>query len=612
MPYLLDDHPWVEEGYSLMKLATAYAGSAIQISRSSDGTTAEIGFVGDDLDTAAIEAFCAGTIGKVSKWYDQNEANGLEQTLGSQRPIIYENDAIVRDQQGNVSVRFANKTFLKTISKSSYRIGAGTASGFLAFISQESAGPDITDFRIGPEFRNVFRPNGAVMSVRTLNSVDIEPAFQAANGDYTFPGAQSIGHYQANSVLRLRVASAISQPASIEANLGRSRFVTVLNDAESGEPGEESYMNTLLLFPESAVTEAQFDAAYDDLSAAWTWIDGAGTVHNGSAPPPVVKDLDYAIATDTATATEGDSGTQTVTFTITRSGYIDASSAVDFAITGTATLNEDFTNIGGTSGASGLTGTAAFAASETTKTISIDVSGDADFESDETIVVTLSNGTAPGGTPAISTASATTTITNDDAAPPTNIDYAVAASTATLTEGNSGTQALTFTVTRTGAVQDASAIDYAIGGTATHTEDFSNIGGTGGASALTGTIAFASSETAKTITLDVLGDADFESDETISVTISSGTAPNGTATISAATATTTITNDDAPPPVDIDYAVSASTPTLAEMETGTQLLAFTVTRSNTEDASQVDFAISGTATFGEDYDSIGGTSGATA
>ncbi|MGR3280589.1 hypothetical protein ACSYAD_36655, partial [Acaryochloris marina NIES-2412] len=91
----------------------------------------------------------------------------------------------------------------------------------------------------------------------------------------------------------------------------------------------------------------------------------------------------------------------------------------------------------------------------------LDVLGDTDIEPDETVVVSLANATAPG-TATISADSAITTILDDDTAPPppADIDYAIATSAVTVTEGDSGSQQVTFTVTRTGATQDASSIDF--------------------------------------------------------------------------------------------------------------------------------------------------------
>ncbi|MEP6524884.1 DUF4347 domain-containing protein, partial [Microcoleus vaginatus DQ-U2] len=124
------------------------------------------------------------------------------------------------------------------------------------------------------------------------------------------------------------------------------------------------------------------------------------------------------------------------------------------------------------------------------------------------------------------------------------IDYAITAGVATLTEGNEGTTAATFTVTRSGCTELASTIDYAIAGSATNASDYNNIGGTSGATAATGTINFAAGETSKTITLDVLGDAAIETNETLEVTLSNPSKLDSTPTIATATATTTITNDD--------------------------------------------------------------------
>ena len=87
-------------------------------------------------------------------------------------------------------------------------------------------------------------------------------------------------------------------------------------------------------------------------------------------------------------------------------------------------------------------GTLTFAANETTKQITVLVNGDTTFETDETFTVHLSDAGAT-----ISTADGTGTIVNDDAAPSFSIDNV------SHNEGNSGTTAYVFTVTKTGARQ---------------------------------------------------------------------------------------------------------------------------------------------------------------
>jgi hypothetical protein len=60
--------------YSLRKLRCAYSGFAIQVRRSSDNATQDIGFtVNGDLDTASLKTFVGvGNSGFVSIWYDQS------------------------------------------------------------------------------------------------------------------------------------------------------------------------------------------------------------------------------------------------------------------------------------------------------------------------------------------------------------------------------------------------------------------------------------------------------------------------------------------------------------------------------------------------------------
>jgi Domain of unknown function (DUF4347)/FG-GAP-like repeat/RTX calcium-binding nonapeptide repeat (4 copies)/Calx-beta domain len=148
----------------------------------------------------------------------------------------------------------------------------------------------------------------------------------------------------------------------------------------------------------------------------------AGTIAQTTLTITANGTVSYAIAPgnvnisegNNANISEGNSGTTPLTFIVTRSGATGGASSVNYAIAGTATNANDYNNIGGTSGATGITGTINFAAYETSKTITLGVLGDEVVESNETIAVTLSNPVAPGLTPAITSATATTTIANDD------------------------------------------------------------------------------------------------------------------------------------------------------------------------------------------------------
>ncbi|MEG4235239.1 DUF4347 domain-containing protein, partial [Microcoleus sp. Pol11C3] len=235
----------------------------------------------------------------------------------------------------------------------------------------------------------------------------------------------------------------------------------------------------------------------------------------------------------TYAGTEGTTDT-TVNIPVTLSGgtpFADVTVPIGIDPSSTATENSDYafspTSITFPAGATG---------DALTKTVAVTIKPDNLPENAETAILNL--GKITGGI-AGTTKQTTLTIAANG-----TVSYAIAAGTASISEGNSGTKPLTFTATRSGNTGGASSVNYTIAGTATNLSDYNKIGGTSGATAATGTINFAADETSKTITLDVLGDTIVEPDETLVITLSSPTGPGVTPTITTATATTNITNDD--------------------------------------------------------------------
>ncbi|WP_445250797.1 FG-GAP-like repeat-containing protein, partial [Microcoleus sp. OTE_8_concoct_300] len=262
------------------------------------------------------------------------------------------------------------------------------------------------------------------------------------------------------------------------------------------------------------------------------------TENYGSANSSILLNTLPAVNFGAATysATEGTADT-VVNIPVTLTGTPDAALTVPIVIdkSSTATPNSDYTisptSITFPAGATGAT---------LTQNIAVTIKPDNIAENAETAILNL--GTIIGGI-AGTTKKTTLTIAANG-----TVSYAIAAGTASIAEGNSGTKPLTFTATRSGNTGGASSVNYTIDGTATNVSDYNNIGGTSGATAATGTINFGADETSQTITVDVLGDPLVEPDETIAVTLSNPTGPGLTPTITTATATTTITNDDVAPP----------------------------------------------------------------
>jgi ELWxxDGT repeat protein len=115
---------------------------------------------------------------------------------------------------------------------------------------------------------------------------------------------------------------------------------------------------------------------------------------------------------------------------------------------------------------------------------------------------------------------------------------AIAATNANQTEGNSGSKAFTFTVTRSVNTTGTNNVNWAVTGSGSNPANASDFAG----SVLpSGTVSFAPGESSKVITVNVQGDTTVELNENFTVTLSNAT--NG-ATITTATATGTIQNDD--------------------------------------------------------------------
>jgi hypothetical protein len=82
----LDLVPGAAAGYSLRKLRAAYAGAAVNVRRSSDSTTQDIGFAGNLFDAAGFAAFVGGGTAANTDWYDQsgNAADSVQTTAANQ------------------------------------------------------------------------------------------------------------------------------------------------------------------------------------------------------------------------------------------------------------------------------------------------------------------------------------------------------------------------------------------------------------------------------------------------------------------------------------------------------------------------------------------------
>lgn len=157
-------------------------------------------------------------------------------------------------------------------------------------------------------------------------------------------------------------------------------------------------------------------------------------------------------------------------------------------------------------------------------------------------------------------------------------------------EGDDGTTALTFTLTREGG-DAAFSVDYATAdGTATAGVDYAETAGA---------VSFGAGQATATVSITVFGDVAAEVDETFFLNLSN---PTGGATVADGQGTATIENDDAEP-----ISVAIGDASVAEGDGGQTLASFTVTRSGGSGAFSVSFeTVSDTAVAGSDFEAASG------
>jgi chitinase len=293
----------------------------------------------------------------------------------------------------------------------------------------------------------------------------------------------------------------------------------------------------------------------DDTSPTWTLPVPAGS--------PSLSVSDVAV-------TEGDAGATDATVTISLSAPSASTVTVNYrTLDGTATAGTDYTAVPNT--------TVTFAPGETSKTISVSVTGDLVNEVDETLNVRLYSPVNAS----IADANGIVTILNDDTPPTLSIDDV------TLAEGDSGTTDAVFTVTLSRTFATPVSVNYAsANGTAVVGSDYT---------ATSGTLNIPAGQTSGTIAVPVIGDTILEADETFFVNL---TSPSNS-TIFDGQGKGTITNDDTVP----GLSISDATVTEGADATFTVSITGAIAQPVT-----VDYAtVNDTATAGSDYTAKTGT-----
>lgn len=195
-PFLLGDRLDADAtaAYSLRQLFNTFPGNAVNIRRSSDNATLDIGFTGaGDFNVAAFSQFVGAGTGFITKWYDQSGNNAdVSQSNTSLQPRIALNITngkpvvSITNTSGLGLTSAAQSSNQATISFSSVTSRTGATSSFGTYVSYDGAFPGMT-------YEN--SANGGIATGNITSSL-----ISATASDNAFHAAQGIINGASSSI----------------------------------------------------------------------------------------------------------------------------------------------------------------------------------------------------------------------------------------------------------------------------------------------------------------------------------------------------------------------------------------------------------------------------
>jgi hypothetical protein len=235
----LDPNP-PEHGWSVRRLRSGYAGNCLQIRRSSDNATQNIGFSSDWIDEAAIASFVGAGSGFVTIWYDQGTSGGwdLSQAVGSSQPRLV--NAGTLEVSGGLAA--LNSFQLNRWMINGAVNGGGATSHFHAFAGTLTSGSNgrIFAFALTNDYDSI---NGWLPSFRaTATAVRNMQTTQTAEISYTEGNRMVLQSRVAVNLLGIRRngESEVTNASSRTPNLTYNRIGMRIGLGNGGQLSESS------------------------------------------------------------------------------------------------------------------------------------------------------------------------------------------------------------------------------------------------------------------------------------------------------------------------------------------------------------------------------------
>jgi hypothetical protein len=249
-------HVYLADFYSLTTIFSLYKESTtstncIRVRRSSDNAEQDIGFSGNDLDTASLLSFVGANDGRIVKWYNQGSSGAtddLSQSVLTAQPFIVLGGVLYQD--------LASKP---TMSLSNNRLSAN-----LAFFNNKSYGASVSVLQNNTTSARrdlfTFRTNGitvrffSTFNLPTLNRTSIYTRRLDAN---TASILTTPTNYTAGNIVRTDIIDWANADAFI-----RENGVQVASNLSHGTAGSTSATDSSL----AGIGNAEGATAVDRIS----------------------------------------------------------------------------------------------------------------------------------------------------------------------------------------------------------------------------------------------------------------------------------------------------------------------------------------------------------
>jgi hypothetical protein len=198
--------------YSTRKLRAAYSGYCLRVLRLNDNATQDIGFVNDELDTAAIATFIGANSAVIDIWYDQSGSLNGTQVTDYARPIIANSGTLVT---------MNGKTAFDTYETNYRWVSTGAVAGFSG-VSQ------FTCSYVG----EAAATNDSSRLATTLNGTD--PDYVGTDSAILFISQSTLGYagYRASTGYASNTIPALNTPFTATSWWGASQHKVYTNGGE--------------------------------------------------------------------------------------------------------------------------------------------------------------------------------------------------------------------------------------------------------------------------------------------------------------------------------------------------------------------------------------------